>query len=288
MTPFSSGTDRPSVALPADACDCHMHVFDSARTPVSGAVVSAPTATIDDYKRLQKRLGTLRHVLVQPSTYGTDNTLMVSALARQGCSARGVAVVDDSVGDAELRLLRDANVVGLRFNLVQAGATKLSMLDSLAPRLSAVGFHAQLHLPGQLLIDNLEYLSRLDIPIVLDHYARIHHVPAIAPSVQNALWTLLESGRVWVKLSAPYLSSQSEEPPYPDLANTIEALVHDFPERMLWATDWPHATETSKPDDAKMLDWFIDTVKQPKLVKQILVDNPAELYHFPQASANIG
>jgi D-galactarolactone isomerase len=284
MTPFSSGTDRPRVVLPADACDCHMHVFDSARAPVPSAVLSAPTATIDDYKKLQFRLGTTRHVVVQPSIYGIDNSLMLSALHRQGNAARGIAVVDDSVTDSNLLLLKDAGVVGVRFNLVQAGATTLSMLDSLASRLSAFGFHVQLHLPGQLLIDNLGYLTRLSIPIVLDHYARIHEMPSIAESVQKALWTLLESGRVWVKLSAPYLSSQSEEPPYPDLAGTMSGLVRNFSERLVWATDWPHATETSKPDDAKMLDWFADVVAETKVLKRVLVDNPAELYHFPLAT----
>lgn len=280
MTPFSAGESRPFTALPALACDCHMHVFDSARMPVAGAVVTPPTASIDDYRKLQARLGCSRHVLVQPSTYGTDNSLMVSVLERNRDSARGIAVVDESVTDAELDLLNDAGVVGIRFNQVQAGATRLEMLQTLASRISRLGWHIQLHLTGDQLAKAADTLLALDIPIVLDHYARMYHVPGIAGQVGENLLPLLESGRVWLKLSAPYLSSQSDRPPYPDLAQTVAALCQRFPERLIWGTDWPHATELDKPDDAEMLDWLAELMPSPELRARIFAGNAAKLYGF--------
>ncbi|GAB3626270.1 amidohydrolase [Pandoraea terrae] len=280
MTPFSGGEEPPRVTLPANACDCHMHVFDSAREPVASAVVTPPTATIADYKRLQARLGTTRHVLVQPSTYGTDNSLMLAALEVQRACARGVAVVDDSVSDNELRKMDEAGVVGIRFNQVQPGATSMTMLTTLASRVRELGWHIQLHLSSQQIIDYADRLLALNAPVVLDHYARVHHSTEIEDAVRADLWRLMRSGHVWLKLSAPYLSSHSNSPPYPDLAQTAGALVSDFPDRLVWGTDWPHATEASKPNDARLLDWFADVVPDVDTLNRILVDNPRNLYGF--------
>jgi predicted TIM-barrel fold metal-dependent hydrolase len=257
-----------------------MHVFDDTRLPVAGAIVTPPTATVNDYKKLQERLGTRRHVLVQPSTYGTDNSLMVSTLRENRTNARGIAVVNDQVSDEELVSLNDAGVVGIRFNQVQAGATSLAMLDSLALRIKTLGWHIQLHLAGQQLIDSAELLLRLGVPLVLDHYARLHHVPSLANAVTENVMRLMDSGRVWLKLSAPYLSSQAKHPPYIDIGHSLESLTRNFPERLVWGSDWPHATEADKPDDAQMLDWLIDQVPSRKLQELVFVENAESLYRF--------
>ncbi|KXV04203.1 hypothetical protein CR51_14175 [Caballeronia megalochromosomata] len=280
MIPFSAGDSRPTVALPEDACDCHMHVFDDRLPPVAGALLTPPTATIDDYRKLQARLGCSRHVLVQPSTYGTDNSLMVSVLRENRTMTRGVAVVNDRVTDVELLALADAGVVGIRFNQVQAGATSLDMLHTLAPRIDKLGWHIQLHLTGQQLIESAQLLLALDVPVVLDHYARLHLVPRLASEVTESLLRLMDSGRVWLKLSAPYLSSQGQHPPYTDLGRALEFLTHRFPERLVWGSDWPHATEQKKPDDAKMLDWLAGQTPISMLKKSVFVDNAASLYGF--------
>ncbi|KVQ28124.1 hypothetical protein WK01_17760 [Burkholderia cepacia] len=205
---------------------------------------------------------------------------MISVLEKNRDTARGIAVVDESVTDAELDSLNDAGVVGIRFNQVQAGATRLEMLQALASRISRLGWHIQLHLTGDQLAKAADTLLALDIPVVLDHYARIYHVPRIASEVGKNLMRLLESGRVWLKFSAPYLSSQSDQPPYADLAQTVATLCQRFPDRLVWGTDWPHATEEDKPDDAKMLDWLAQSMPSPELGLRIFADNAAKLYRF--------
>lgn len=280
MTPFSAGDSRPVTTLPEHSCDCHMHVFDATRLPVAGAVVTPPSATMHDYQKLQARLGSSRHVLVQPSTYGTNNSLMVSVLEGHRDTTRGVAVVDDSVTDSALESLNDSGVVGIRFNQVQAGATSLDMLQALAVRVARLGWHIQLHLTGEQFLRAAELLMRLDVPIVIDHYARIYHAPSFASAVEKKLFQLLDSGRVWLKLSAPYLSSQTEHPPYEDLAQSVVTLTRKFPERLLWGTDWPHATEEHKPDDAKMLDWLAELIPSLRLRAAIFAENAARLYRF--------
>src|SRR5262244_3136742 len=101
QVPFSSGTEAPRLKAPANACDCHMHIYDARFPTAPNATLRPPDALVPDYKLLQKRIGTTRNVVVTPSTYGTDNSATLDALAQIGASARGVAVVDTSVTDAE-------------------------------------------------------------------------------------------------------------------------------------------------------------------------------------------
>ena len=58
--PWSSGTEPPNLKAPPNACDCHMHIYDS-RFPVApDAKLRPPDATVDAYRLLQKRIGTTR------------------------------------------------------------------------------------------------------------------------------------------------------------------------------------------------------------------------------------
>src|ERR1700736_6113621 len=152
QVPYSTGTELPKLKAPPNACDCHMHIYDS-RFPVApNAKLRPGNATVDDYRRLQKRIGTTRNVVVTPSTYGTDNSCTLDAMAKIGASARGVAVVDTSVTDAELRRMNDLGIRGIRFNLVQAGATTIEMIEPLSKRVNDLGWHIQIHMKGEQIV----------------------------------------------------------------------------------------------------------------------------------------
>src|SRR6266849_4560631 len=74
QVPNSTGTEQPLLKAPANAADCHMHTYDPARYPMPPNPRAAPTnATVEDYRLLQKRIGTTRVVIVQPRNYATDN-----------------------------------------------------------------------------------------------------------------------------------------------------------------------------------------------------------------------
>ena len=162
--PWSAGTEPPKLKAPPNACDCHMHIYDS-RFPVAPTAKLRPgDATVDDYRLLQKRLGTTRNVVVTPSTYGTDNSCTLDAMAKLGASARGVAVVDTSVTDAELKRLNDLGVRGIRFNLVQSGATTIDMLEPLSKRVNDLGWHVQIHMLGDAIVENADLFQRLPTP----------------------------------------------------------------------------------------------------------------------------
>src|ERR1700730_17372022 len=114
QVPHSTGTAPQKLKAPANACDCHMHIYD-AKYPVAPTATLKPAdALVADYKLLQKRIGTTRNVIVTPSTYGTENRVTLDAMALIGPTARGVAVVDTTVTDAELKRLHEAGIRGIR------------------------------------------------------------------------------------------------------------------------------------------------------------------------------
>jgi predicted TIM-barrel fold metal-dependent hydrolase len=283
--PYSSGTEPPKLKVPAGACDCHMHIYDARYPYVANAALKPPEARVQDYRLLQKRLGTARNVVVQPSSYGTDNRATLDAVEQLGSSARAVAVVDTTVTDAELKRLGAAGVRGIRFNLVQAGATSVEMLEPLSKRVNDLGWHVQIHMRGDQIVEIKEVLQRLPSPIVFDHMGRIPGSASISHPAFGVIGKLIDKGRTWVKLSSAYQDSKVGAPSYADVMGLAQAYVKAAPERMLWGSDWPHPTEKSaKPDDAILLDLLSDWAPEVKTRRRILVENPEILYGFTKVA----
>ena len=275
----SAGLNLPRAAVPGNACDCHMHVFDDAFPPAPGAVLAHAPAGLAGYQRVQRRLGLQRHVIVQPSVYGLDNRLLVQTLSSAGPAARGVAVIDDSVNDEVLHELSAQGVVGTRFNLVQRGATHIGMLDAVARRIQAFGWHVQLHLLPDDLLAHQDLIANLPVPVVLDHWGRVASEPSQQLRVARCVERLLGNGNTWVKLSGAYLASHLQ-PPYADLVVHARNWAAAHPDRLLWGSDWPHATEAEKPNDADLLDLLTHWLPDPNVRHQVFVTNPERLYGF--------
>ena len=260
-------------------CDTHMHFYDE-RYPMSpGAVLRPPDATVADYRRVQAALGMERVVVVQPTTYGLDNSCQLDAIETLGDSARGVVVIDSSITDSELRTLTDAGVRGARFHMLPGGAVGWDQLVPVAARIAAFGWHIQLQLDGHELIDRLDELRALPCPLVVDHVGRF--MPPTTPdsSAFAALVQLVDDG-AHVKLSAPYESALDPTHAYDEVSACVEALVVQAPDQMLWATNWPHPGQTDPPSleqIAALRDRWLPT---EALRQQVLVDNPARLYGF--------
>jgi D-galactarolactone isomerase len=280
--PYSSGTEPAKLKAPANACDCHMHIYD-ARFPIAPSATLKPAdAVVDDYRLLQRRIGTTRNVVVQPSTYGTDNRCTLDAIAKIGPTSRAVAVVDTSVTDDELKRLNGLGVRGIRFNLVQAGATTVDMLEPLSKRVNELGWHVQIHMLGNQIVEIESLLQRLPSPIVFDHLGRLPQPAGIDHPAFPVIRRLVDKGRTWVKLSGAYQETKIGPPSYADATKVAQAYVKAAPERMVWASDWPHPTEKEKPNDAVLFDLLAEWAPDEATRSRILVDNPATLYDFPK------
>jgi len=262
---------------PPLACDCHIHVFGPfVRYPLDAARKYTPEAApLEDYLGVAKALGTGRVVLVQPSVYGVDNSCQRDAIATLGERARGVAVIDDSVSDAQLGELNGAGFVGARLNFMRAG--ELESLERIAARVQEFGWHVQLHLPGAMIPEIAERLLTLPTDFVIDHFGRMDAWQGVVQPAFQALLGLADSGRCWVKLSAPY---RMDGAPYPRVAPLARELVKRNPERMVWGTDWPHPDVAVVPEDPGLLATMFDWVPDEAARHRILVDNPAKLYRF--------
>jgi D-galactarolactone isomerase len=280
---WSAGTEAPKLKAPANATDCHHHIYD-ARYPVDPKSTLRPADALpDDYRALQKRIGTTRSVVVQPSTYGLDNRCTLDGMAALGPNTRAVVVVNDTVSDTELKRMDALGARGIRFNLAQAGATTPEMIEPLAKRIAPLGWHIQINAPAAKIMEVMPILERVSSPIVFDHLAHVPQPAGVSDPLYAKVIALIDKGNTWVKLSGAYGDTKVGPPTYADTSAVARAYVKAAPERLVWGSDWPHPTEKDKwPDDALLFDLLADWAPDEKVRNRILVENAAVLYGFPK------
>ncbi len=278
---------HPQLTAPPGACDCHMHIFDSRFPLAAKARRKEPEATVTHYRGVQQRLGLSRVVVVQPTAYGRDNRCTLDAmvqLGERGDSARGVAVIDEGTTDTEIECLHQAGMRGVRFRMLEPPELPWDLLEPMAARLANFGWHVQFQMDGRDFETREALLKRLPCTLVIEHVGKfLEPVPVDHPGFQSLL-RLVDTGRVWVKLSGAYMMSKSGPPLYSDIGVLAKALVRRAPERLVWASNWPHplpAADGAKPDEATLLDVMLDWAPVEVTRNRILADNPAKLYGFP-------
>lgn len=288
LDPPDPNPRRPKFALPENSCDSHAHVFGPAsRYPWYGKRIYTPSdALLSEYEQLLGVLGCSRGVLVQPSPYGRDNSLLLDALRASKIDLRGIAVIGDEIGTAELESMHAAGVRGIRLNIVDTSENKgvmpLERMRALAQRIAPLGWHIELLAH----VNEFPDLDRLlgDFPVQFS-FGHLGYVPTGLgtndPGFQ-ALLRLLADGRAWVKLTAPYRIATSDLP-HADVTPFAHALLERAPDRIVWGTDWPHAKAEwpiPMPNDGDLTDLLLDWVPDSALREKVLVANPARLYGF--------
>jgi predicted TIM-barrel fold metal-dependent hydrolase len=261
--------------------DCHAHLFGPyERYPLAAdRSYTPPEATVSQYLSHLSRLRLAHGVLVHPSAYGDDHTLLFDALAAHK-HVRGVIVVRPDTA-LHLKTLRDKGVRAARFSQRNgaganfAGSASFDDLLALAPALAEAGLHAELWTDCKVLPNIAERLHRLPVPVVIDHMGGFDASAGIDELGFRCLLSLVDSGRAWVKLCAyrNLLAADFEcGKPFHD------ALLQANPQRLLWGSDWPHLRVTPAPDAAQLLEVFKRWTANDALIAQILDSNPAALY----------
>jgi len=277
-------TLKPNFKLPAGAVDCHCHVYDDfAKYPLSDApAYLPPSVKVADYLKMLDVLGVERAVIVHANVYGLDNSLVLDLMASSPSRFRAVALMDETISDQELERLHHAGVRGFRCNLVGKIGLTLEKAKTLGQRVKDYGWHTQFLLDIES-FPNLEAVfSDFPIDIVIDHMGRpIIDKGVNAPGFQ-ALLHFIRNDHVWVKLSAPYRTSQDVHT-FKDINPFAQALVAANPNQLVWGTDWPHvnmAPSIPMPNDGLLCNLLVDWALDESTRHKVLVTNPERLYGF--------
>jgi len=283
IPPPVSNPHPPAMAFPTGACDSHAHVFGpQQRYRLLPKTHFVPHETpLSAYLRMLGTLGCERAVLVQPSVYGTDNALISEALASRSFDLRAVAVVAADVTDRELEAMHTLGFRGIRINTASATAgLRLEDAARLAERIRPLGWHLQFYVDLRLMPEMEDALAKLQIDIVIDHFARIQVSEGIDAPPFKALLRLIARDNVWAKLMGPYFISDAL-PHYPDVTPFARKVIAAAPDRVVWGSDWPHPSAREKmPDDGDLADMLGDWAPDAVQRRRILVENPKRLYGF--------
>ena len=279
-------------------CDAHVHIVGDAKKhpQAQGRSYTAASAGLEDLEREAAASGVSRFVIVQPSFYGTDNTVLLGALDALGDRGRGVAVVDPANAPAEmLEELALRGVRGLRINLyspstVQSPPPLDRAFADLADIACIMDWHIEVTAPIRILVQAAELLKRTKTSIVIDHYGLPIGAGPASPDGQRLL-ELLCCKHIWMKLSAPYRSSDNPVATEPDPA-WLAAILGVAADRCVWGSDWPHTPVHEKqPGSAAMVPYrqieyaalvagFRSSLPSADLADRIMAENPARLFGF--------
>jgi 2-pyrone-4,6-dicarboxylate lactonase len=281
--PFHPNPSKPGYKPPAGAVDAHCHVFGpEAVFPYHPDRKYTPCdASKEQLFALRDFLGFDKNVIVQASCHGPDNRALIDALVNSNGNAKGVAVVDPEVTDAELKAMDAAGVKGVRFNFVPRLADEMPAEEyrKIAERIKPLGWHIVVYFEESEIERLTPLFNSLGVPIVIDHMGTPDMSKPVDNPKFNALQAMLAGNKdIWVKVTCPErLSVQG--PPYDDFVPFARTLVERFPDQVLWGTDWPHPNmRTHVPDDGQLVDMIPRIAVTEEAQRKLLIDNPMKLY----------
>lgn len=281
--PFHANPSKPKFKPPVGAVDAHCHVFGPKNYfPYHPERKYTPCdASKESLFELRDYLGFERNVIVQASCHGTDNSALIDALQSANQQAKGVAVIDADITKSELEDMHQAGVRAVRFNFVKrlVDTTPKEVFLSIANKIKSLNWHIVVYFESADLRELIPFFDKLNTTIVIDHMGR----PDVSKGVEHKDFQLLlklmkDNDNIWTKVSCPERLTQ-HAPDYSDVVPFAKTLVEQFPERVLWGTDWPHPNMRSHvPDDGHLVDIIPKIATTSELQQALLVDNPNRLY----------
>lgn len=268
-------------AFPSGACDTHFHVFGpEAEFPlIAERSYTPPAASLSQYQHAIGSLGVERSVLVQPSVYGRDHSLLKQVLAEaESGSMRGVAVIFDDTPDHEIEELHRLGVRGARCNALFDGGTSVDSMQSIADRVRPFGWHIQLLVDIDADLALVRALVDQGTTVVLDHFGHPRDCRNLHSAGIRSLQSMLKEGQAWVKFSAPYRLSASGSANDPCVLPLAHRLAETAPHRIVWGSDWPHPGISAIDNTAARLASLASQWFPGDLMQQALVENPTRLY----------
>jgi 2-pyrone-4,6-dicarboxylate lactonase len=274
---------KPSFQVPAGAVDAHCHVFGPGDIfPFAPERKYTPCdASWEQLFALRDFLGFEKNVVVQATCHGADNSALLDVLARANDKARGVVTVKSDIEMGELERMHALGVRGVRFNYVKrlVDPKPDDYYRGIIEKIKRLGWHVVLYFEPADLREKWDFFTSLGAPVVIDHMGR----PDVTKPVDGPDFELflkfMRDHDVWAKVSCPDRLTVSGSPLYADVVPFAKTVVEEFPDRVLWGTDWPHPNmKKEMPDDGILVDYVPSIATTPELQTKLLVTNPNNLY----------
>jgi predicted TIM-barrel fold metal-dependent hydrolase len=284
--PPDPNPQKPKFKPPPGTCDTHCHLFGPPQVfPYSERRrYTPPAAPFEHYMMMLDVIGVDRGIVVQPNVHDTDNRVSIDAIARSNGRLRGVGRIDDDTSDQELEAMHEGGIRGIRFEFVEGrrGSTNIPLFERMIERIRPLGWHIELHVDPNVLVQHADWFRGLDLISVVDHLARIQTSDGIDQPGFKLLLELMERPNYWVKISG---ADQRTNAPYPyaDVVPFAHALIAKAPDRVIWGTNWPHSNMFvygRTPNDGLLLNLMLDFAPDESIRNRILVENPARLFGF--------
>ncbi len=271
---------KPLFQVPKNSCDTHFHVFEPGYDTVPDPLYAFPDGNLQQYLRVLNWLGIERMVLVQPTYYGTDNSLLVDVLKKVGPQCRGVVRIEEDAPDKELDAYHDLGVRAIRLDLFTRASWPLedivAYVRRMADRARPRGWHLQFYTPGTVVRDLLPFFEDFEDVFVIDHMGYMKESDGLTQADFDRLVRVLDGGSCYIKLSGAYRIAKDK--PLSSVKPLGRALVEARPNRLVWGSDWPHLLDGQR-DTGELLNLLAEWAPNAEDREEILVKSPARLFY---------
>jgi 2-pyrone-4,6-dicarboxylate lactonase len=281
---FDPNPTKPTFQLPPGTVDAHCHVFGPGdRFPYAPERKYTPgDASKAQLFHLRDFLGVEKNVVVQATCHGSDNSAMLDVLDSAPERSRGVATVEPDVSLEELAEMHERGVRGVRFNYVRrlVDPEPDEYYHRIVEKIAPLGWHVVVYFEAADLAERWDLFSSLAAPLVVDHLGRPDVTKSVdGPEFGQFLRLMREREDVWCKVTCPERISLSGPPDFTDTVPFARRVIDEFPDRVLWGTDWPHPNlKGFMPDDGKIVDFIPQVAPSAEVQTKLLVENPTRLY----------
>jgi 2-pyrone-4,6-dicarboxylate lactonase len=274
---------KPKFVVPKGSVDSHCHVFGPGDTfPFAPERKYTPCdASRTQLFQLRDFLGFEKNVVVQATCHGSDNSALLDVLEHSEGRARGVVALKSDVTEAELTKMHELGVRGVRFNYVRrlVDPKPDDYYRQIIAKIKPLGWHVVLYFEPADLAEKWNFFTSLGVTVVVDHMGR----PDVKKPIEDPDFRLFQrfmrNHDAWAKVSCPDRLSVSGSPGYLDVVPFAKAIIEEFPNRVIWGTDWPHPNmKKEMPNDGFLVDYVPTIATTPELQVKLLVTNPNKLY----------
>lgn len=265
--------------------DSHAHIFTTSLSLAPGHR-HAPQydATLQNYLQLLDAHNIAYGLLTAPSFLGTDNSHLLAGLAAAQGRLRGTVIVDPRTPRATLETFAQQGVVGIRLNLFRKSDADLPDLRSPQYRVlfnscAELDWHVEIYGEGPRLAGWLPQIMASGVKVVVDHFGSPDPAAGVNCLGFRRILSGFGSGRLWVKLSAPYRVGAALAE---DCAQQL--LQEGGAQRLVWGSDWPWTQNETGRSYAQCLRWLEEWVPDATARQTILGATPRKLFHFPEST----